>query len=82
MVSKFQPFDIKKYCRVFFLFVGADGKKFSTYYERVQIMPDAMITREALMNAEDMKKRFCLKELMGIFIARTPAQVKEVENQL
>ncbi len=82
MESKFQPFDIKNYCRVYFLFEDAEGKQSATYYERPQMLPDNLISKEGLANAEDMKRRFSFKELLGIYIARTPAQVKEIESQL
>ena len=45
-------------------------------------MTDQMITSEALTNAEDMKSRFGLRELVSIFIARTPEQVVQFESQI
>ena len=45
-------------------------------------MMDQAITSEALVNAEDMKKRFGLLELVSIFIARTPRQVVQYEANL
>ena len=82
MESKFQPFDINKYCRVYFAFLDKNSEITTLYYERPQIMPDQAITSEALINAEDMKKRFGLLDLVSIFIARTPSQVAQYEAKL
>ena len=82
MESKFQPFDIKNYCRVYSAFLDKNNETTTLYYERPQIMMDQAITSEALVNAEDMKKRFGLLELVSIFIARTPRQVVQYEANL
>ena len=82
MESKFQPFDIKNYCRVYFAFLDKNNEATTLYYERPQIMMDQVITSEALVNAEDMKKRFGLLELVSIFIARTTRQVVQYEANL
>ena len=82
MESKFQPFDIKNYCRIYFTFQRNDIESTTLYYDRPQIMTDQMITSEALTNAEDMKSRFGLRELVSIFIARTPEQVVQFESQI
>lgn len=82
MTSKFQAFDINKYCRVYFAFLSREGKKDITYYERPQFLSDRIITSEALINAEDMKQKFGFKDLMSIYIARTVNQVNEYETEI
>ena len=82
MESKFQSFDIKNYCRVYFSFLDKNNETTTLYYERPQIMMDQIISSEALINAEDMKKRFGLIELVSIYIARTPSQVIQYEATL
>ena len=80
MENKFKPFDIKTNCRVYFAFLNKDNKKVTCYYERPQYVPDNAITSEALVYAEDMKKKFGFVDLISLYIARTPEQVKEYES--
>lgn len=80
MENKFKPFDIKTNCRVYFAFLTKDNKKAILYYERPQFAPDDVITSEALVNAEDMKRQFDYVDLISVYIARTPEQVKEYEE--
>ena len=40
MESKFQPFDINNYCRVYFAFLDKNNETTTLYYERPQIMMD------------------------------------------
>ena len=70
-MSKYQPVDLSKNCRVYFFFVSNDGSRVNTYYDRPQFLSDNVITKEALKNAEDMKRKFQLKDLISIYIART-----------
>lgn len=79
MENKFKPFDIKTYCRVYLAFLNKDNKKDTCYYERYQFMTDHDITSEALIIAEDMKNKLCGAELLSVYVARTPEQVKEYE---
>ena len=81
MTSQYKPFDISKFCRVYLRFISMTGQKVDTYYERPQHLSDEEITKEALVNAEDMKKRFQLRDLVSIYIGRTAADVAFYESQ-
>lgn len=80
MENKFKPFDIKTNCRVYFAFLNKENKEDICYYERPQLVPDDVITSEALVNAEDLKKKFGFVDLISLYIARTPEQVKAYES--
>ena len=75
MGNMFQPFDIKHYCRVYFTFLNQENEKTILYYNRPQSLTDEAVMEEARANAEDMKIRYGLVELVCVNIARTPVQV-------
>jgi len=81
MASQYKPFDISHFCRVYLRFISMTGQQVNTYYERPQHLSDEEITSEALVNAEDMKKRFHLRDLISIYIGRTATDVAFYESQ-
>lgn len=76
--------DFNKLCSVLFFFITEDGKSIMIHYERPQFIDDVTLGEEARINANDMleKKHGGAKELIGIAIARSEEQRKELMDKI
>ena len=76
--------DFSKNCSVLFFFENEEGEATMFHYERPQFIDDATLDKEARINANDMlkKKLGGAKEIIGIAIARSEAQRKDIMNQI
>ena len=81
-MSKFQPIDTQKECRVYFFFLTKEYKPFVTYYNRPQQSIDGDLEREAAHNADLLLKLFGLKKLVRFSIARTADAISRLEQRL
>lgn len=81
-MSKFQPIDTEKECRVYFYFLTKEYKPFVTYYNRPQYLEDSELEKEALHNAEELLRLFDLKKYLRFRIARTKEDIERLERRL
>ncbi|TGB04684.1 hypothetical protein [Halobacillus salinus] len=75
--------DFGNYCSVLFFFENGEGERIVMNYERPQSEDDHTLTEEAKFNAKDMLKRKLngAEELVGIAIARSEIQRKDIMNK-
>jgi hypothetical protein len=81
-MSKFQPIDTEKECRVYFFFLTKAYKPFVTYYNRPQHLKDCDLGIEAVHNADALLKLFGLKKLVRFRIVRTQDAINRLEQRL
>ena len=81
-MSKFQPIDTEKECRVYFYFLTKEYKPFVTYYNRPQYMKDQELETEACRNAEELLRLFDLKKFLRFQIVRTGEAIERLERRI
>lgn len=81
-MSKFQPIDTEKECRIYFYFLTKEYKPFVTYYNRPQYLEDEELETEAYRNAEELLRLFELKKFLRFRVARTKEIIERLERRL